>query len=142
MLAAALALAPALAPAPVEAASSVEGKFVSMLNAQRKDAGLEGLSIYWDLEDDARRHSVWMAKNARTATIPNRDGVTEGWSRLAEFEGVGFTIHEAFQTAMSTEPFRSEVLTTHDRVGVGIVKNSHGRFFVTVILMTTCSNGE
>jgi hypothetical protein len=66
---------------------------------------------------------------------PNLASVTSGWEALAENVGVGpdvARLHEAF---MESDGHRRNILGNYNYVGVGVVRESETKIWVTVVFM-------
>lgn len=123
------------APQSAEAGADPASQIVVLMNAERAAAGLTPVTPHWDLEDDARRHAAKMARERKTSTIPNIEGVTSGWSSLSEFEGTGLSAEEIHRTAMAQANHRRAVNGDYDHVGVGVARGDDDRLWVAVVLM-------
>ncbi len=131
-LAAAVAI---VAAAPPATAVGEASGFVSRINSARAGAGLDALEVYWDLTDDARRHTAEMVEAGEIFHSANLGGVTSGWWALGENVGVGGDVaglHEAF---MASPPHRQNILGDFNYVGVGTAYSEDGYLYVTVIFM-------
>jgi hypothetical protein len=122
-----------LTAAPALAAP--EGQFVSKINATRAANGLEPLEVYWDLADDAEAHSKTMMAQDDLHHNPNLAGVTSGWSALAENVGVGPDVARLHTAFMESDGHRRNILGNYNYVGVGVVRESDTKIWVTVVFM-------
>jgi hypothetical protein len=112
-----------------------EGQFVSKINATRVANGMAPLEVYWDLSDDAEAHSNTMMEQDHLHHNPNLANVTSGWDALAENVGVGpdpSRLHEAF---MESAGHRRNILGNYNYLGVGVVRQSDTKIWVTVVFM-------
>ena len=123
-----------LVTSPASAANG-EGSFVSKMNAERSARGLAPLEVYWDLVDDARAHSATMASEDRLHHNPNLGGVTSGWQGLGENVGVGPSVSSLHDAFMASSGHRANILGDFNYVGVGVVKESDTKIWVTVVFM-------
>lgn len=115
--------------------ATLEGSFVSKINAERAANGLGALEWYWDLADDAEAHSGRMMNQQNLHHNPNLGSVTTGWQSLGENVGVGPSVdvlHEAF---MNSSGHRANILGNYNYVGVGVKKESDSKMWVTVVFM-------
>ncbi len=126
-------LALGLTAAPAVAAP--EDNVLAKINATRAANGLAPLEVYWDLTDDAEAHSKAMKAAGELYHNPNLAHVTSGWSALAENVGVGpdvARLHEAF---MDSPGHRKNILGNYNYVGVGVVRQTETKIWVTVVFM-------
>ena len=64
----------------------IEDELLQLLNGHRQSQGLAPLSVYWDLVDDARAHSIFQSEDR----CPGRTrGVPQPRSRLGDHRLVG-----------------------------------------------------
>jgi hypothetical protein len=125
----------ALGVSAAPALATPEGQFISKINATRAADGLPPLEVYWDLSDDAEAHSRTMMEQDHLHHNPNLAHVTSGWEALAENVGVGpdpARLHEAF---MASDGHRRNILGNYNYVGVGVVRESETKIWVTVVFM-------
>lgn len=128
----AAALVVALAPLAFAAS---EDTLLSKINAERGSRGLAALESHWDLVDDAEAHSrVMMAANDLHHN-PNLGSVTTGWVSLGENVGVGPTVGSIHTAFMNSPPHRANVLGDFTHVGIGAVRESEHRLWITVVFM-------
>lgn len=128
----ALLLIVGLAPGALAAS---EDSLLSKLNAERSSRGLAALASHWDLVDDAEAHSHEMMSQDRLHHNPNLGGVATGWVSLGENVGVGpsaGSIHAAF---MDSSAHRGNILGDYTHVGIGAVRESDNKLWVTVVFM-------
>ena len=123
-----------VAAAPAAAANG-EGSFVNKMNAARSARGLAPLEVYWDLVDDARAHSAKMKAEDHLHHNPNLASVTSGWQGLGENVGVGPSVANLHQAFMDSAGHRANILGNFNYVGVGVVKESDSKMWVTVVFM-------
>ncbi|MFQ5516939.1 MAG: CAP domain-containing protein [Acidimicrobiia bacterium] len=133
-----LIVAVVLAALPVPAAvadGGAEAAFVARINAERTARGLPPLQVYWDLVDDARRHSAAMGDAGEMFHNPGLGSVTSGWEALGENVGVGPGV-DALQAAFMASPSHAANITgDYNYVGVGVVVDGADRMWVTVVFM-------
>ncbi len=122
---------------PVAAAGDAdfEGEFLAHLNAERKAAGLNELTVHWDLLDDARAHSQVMMDGNHLHHNPDLGSVTDRWWRLGENVGVGPDAEILHQAFMNSEGHRRNILGEWDYVGIGVRQESEYKIWVTVVFM-------
>ena len=130
-------LAVALPSSPVALAySSNEGKLVSLVNAERADAGLAKLSIASDLMSVAHQHSADMA--ARRSIFHNSSLTSDvrGWRAIGENVGRGPTVSSVHSAFMSSSSHRAHILSSrYKQIGTGVVKGSDGYLYVTEVFV-------
>jgi uncharacterized protein YkwD len=122
-----------------------ENSMRDKLNAERAAAGLPELAVNSELSDIARQWSQEMADRDEMLHNPDlQSQVTTDWSRLGE--NVGYTVktdatnaelvrrlHEAF---MNSAKHRANILGDEwNQVGIGVVKSSAEKMWVTVDFM-------
>jgi len=132
---AALAVTASLA-APVAASSpDLASGMLTLINDERASNGLEPLSVYADLVDDAEAHSIVMKAEFDLHHNPALGAVTTGWYSLGENVGVGpdiFSLHDAF---MASPGHRANVLGDYNYVGIGVEQDGPSRIWITVVFM-------
>ncbi len=131
----AIVLAIATLASPVLASSGDEAGFVSLINSERANRGLNALDVYWDLVDDARAHAGVMAEADNIFHSSNLANATTGWAALGENVGVGPTVGELHTAFMNSAGHRDNILGDWDSVGVGVAETDKGYMFVTVVFM-------
>lgn len=117
-----------------------EDSLLSKLNTARTSRGLAALESHWDLADDAEAHSRRMMESDNLHHNPNLAGVTTGWVALGENVGVGpsaTSIHAAF---MDSSSHRANILGDFTHVGIGAVRESDSKLWVTVVFMKAKSS--
>lgn len=117
------------------AAAAPEDSFVSKINASRAANGLAPLEVYWDLADDAEAHSKVMKAESDLHHNPELAHVTSGWSALAENVGVGPDVPRLHDAFMESSGHRKNILGNYNYVGVGVVRESETKIWVTVVFM-------
>lgn len=133
ILASAAAVFVALFAVPAVAGSA--GQFISKINASRSSAGLPPVESYWDLADDARRHSNSMAERGELYHSGNLGSVTSGWTGLGENVGVGLDVSSLHQAFMNSSGHRRNILGDYNYVGIGVTVDDDGFMWVTAIFM-------
>lgn len=114
------------------AASSDEDFYVAKINAIRASRGLGALSVDGHLTDVARAWSQNMAGDGTLAHNPNLGGQVSGWRTLGENVGTGpddASIEAAFEN--SPHHFENMVDPAFTEIGVGVVQDSSGTYWVT-----------
>jgi hypothetical protein len=117
---------------PAAAASSDEGFFVNKINEIRASRGLGTLAVDGQLTAVARSWSQQMASDGTLAHNPNLGGQVSGWRTLGENVGTGpddASIENAFEN--SPHHFENMVDPSFTRIGVGVVQDSSGTYWVT-----------
>lgn len=128
-----------LAPGALAAA---EDSLLSRINEERGSRGLPALASHWDLVDDAEAHSeVMMASNSLHHN-PNLGSVTTGWVSLGENVGVGPSVSSIHTAFMNSPPHRGNVLGDFSHVGIGAVRESENRLWITVVFMKASGAGS
>lgn len=122
-----------LAVAPAQAGAA--GTFISKMNSERAARGLAPLEVYWDLTDDAKAHSQRMMNRDDLHHNPNLASVTTGWQALAENVGVGPSVDSLHQAFMDSPSHKKNIVGNYNYVGVGVVKESDTKMWVTVVFM-------
>lgn len=125
-----------VAAAPPAMASSDEGTFVRLLNAERTSRGLRALSTQSDLTAVARRHAARMA--ASNAIFHNTAVASQvrDWKVIAENVGRGrrvVAIHDGF---MGSSVHRSNILYPgFNQIGVGVAYGDDGKIYVSQVFV-------
>ena len=119
----------------VPAMAGPAGQFISKINSSRSAAGLPPVQGYWDLSDDARRHSNSMAERGELYHSGSLGNVTSGWTGLGENVGVGIDVSGLHQAFMNSSGHRRNILGNYNYVGVGVTVDDEGFMWVTVIFM-------
>jgi uncharacterized protein YkwD len=129
-----------VAPLPAGAASpltSEEQQFLGQVNGHRANAGLPALRVTADLTDAARAQSQRMASENRLYHTANLAGAVSGWLRLGENVGYGGSVAVVDDALINSPGHRANILgSAFTQVGVGVVKASTGRIWVTQIFRT------
>lgn len=112
-----------------------EGSFVNKINNARAAAGKEPLRVYWDLTDDARKHSKEMAARQELFHNPDLGSVTTGWKALGENVGVGPSVNLLFDAFMGSSAHRANILGNFNYVGVGVTVDDNDVLWVTMVFM-------
>ena len=128
----ALLLLVALAPSAFAAS---EDSFLAKLNAERTSRGLAALQSHWDLVDDAEAHSHAMMDTGNLHHNPNLGSVTTGWVALGENVGVGPSVNSIHTSFMNSSGHRANILGDFTHVGIGAVRESENKLWVTVVFM-------
>ncbi|MDH3731578.1 MAG: CAP domain-containing protein [Acidimicrobiia bacterium] len=133
-LLAAIAVMTSLA-APVAASSpDLEDSMLAFINAERAANALEPLSVYYDLVDDGRSHSVAMEEASFLHHNPDLGSVTTGWYALGENVGVGPDVDSLHDAFMASPGHAANVLGDYNYVGIGVEQDGP-RIWVTVVFM-------
>lgn len=123
-------------PATAAVDSSAEAQFVSLINAERKNAGLAPLSVAGDLVSVARKHSARMASKNELYHNPNLGSEVTGWQRVGENVGRGPSVSSIHTAFMNSAGHRKNILDPGwTQVGVG-VEVVDGRVWVTEVFRT------
>ena len=112
-----------------------EDSLLARINEERGARGLPALVSHWDLADDAEAHSQVMMAGENLHHNPNLGSVTTGWLSLGENVGVGPTVSSIHTAFMASPPHRGNVLGDFTHVGIGAVRASENRMWVTVVFM-------
>lgn len=132
--------ASAAAPAAPVAPADDEAAFFNAINQSRNNAGLGSLSNDGLAAQVARAWSGQMASRNQLQHNPNLQAdverqVTTAWQRIGENVGVGYSVtglHDAF---MNSPGHRANIMGEYNRVGVGVVRESSGRIWVTMVYL-------
>ena len=112
-----------------------EDSLMSKLNAARSSRGLAALESHWDLVDDAEAHSNVMMSRDSLHHNPNLGSVTTGWLALGENVGVGPSVSSIHTAFMDSPAHRGNILGDYTHVGIGAVRESDNKLWVTVVFM-------
>ena len=116
-----------------------EDSLLSLINDERESRGLSALNSHWDLVDDAEAHSEVMMAVDNLHHNPNLGSVTTGWSSLGENVGVGPSVSSIHTAFMKSPPHRGNVLGDFTHVGIGAVRASENKLWITVVFMKSAS---
>jgi Cysteine-rich secretory protein family len=114
------------------AASSDEDYFINAINQIRAGRGLGTLTVNAQLTAVGRSWSQLMASDGTLAHNPNLGGQISGWRTLGENVGTGSndaSIESAFEN--SPHHFENMVDPSFTQIGVGVVQDSTGTYWVT-----------
>src|SRR4051794_40840073 len=114
------------------AASSDEDFYINKINQIRASRGLGTLSVDGQLTAVARSWSQHMASDGTLAHNPNLGSQVSGWRMLGENVGTGAddaSIEAAFEN--SPHHFENMVDPSFTEIGVGVVQDSSGTYWVT-----------
>ena len=128
------------AGASVTGTSDDERAFYNATNGDRAANGLAALSYDAAASDVARSWSQTMASNGSLYHNPNlarsiAAQVTPQWTRLGENVGVGYDVAGLERAFMASPGHRANILGDFNRVGIGTVRGSDGRLWVTVVFI-------
>lgn len=109
------------------------GSLVAAMNSARASAGLRPLTVNSELTSVARD---WTSRLAGAGTLshnPSLSGSVHGWTLLGENVGQGSSAAQIEAAFMASAPHRANILRAQfTDVGVGAVRGSDGRLWVTV----------
>jgi hypothetical protein len=121
VLALVLALLPGGHGADAAPDAGIEAQFVSLINAERANAGLPALRVASDLVAVGRRHAVRMAAAADLHHNPNLGSDVAGWDKVGENVGRGPSLDRIHAAFMASEGHRRNILDPEwVEVGVGV----------------------
>lgn len=118
-----------------------EEAFLDLINDERRQRGLNALKGYWDLQDDARSHSVVMENGDHLHHNPNLSSVTVPgyWQSLGENVGVGPSVESLHRAFMNSEGHRRNILGDWTHIGIGVRRPD--KMWVTVVFMRAAVDG-
>jgi uncharacterized protein YkwD len=109
-------------------------RMVSLTNQARQQARLAGLRLTSDLNYVARRHALEMAQQQRLYHNPTLRSDVRYWNILGENVGTGHTMDFIFNGWMESSSHRRHIYIRQYRdIGVGVVRDSLGRYWVDVV---------
>ena len=118
------------------ALSPEEDDFIEHINQERIEAGLNPITEYWDLTDDARAWSDQMHADGFISHNPDLGSATPTWTRIGENVGVGSSVSGLHESFMSSTGHKGNILNPlWDHLGVGVTHPSGGSLWVTIIFM-------
>jgi uncharacterized protein YkwD len=125
------------APAAHAAGNADESGFYDATNSYRGQNGLAGLQYDAAASNVARAWSQQMANAATLSHNPNlvdqiNSQVTTQWTRLGENVGFGPTVDNIQNAFINSSAHRANILGDYNRVGIGTVRDSSGRIWVTL----------
>lgn len=133
---AALAFSTLPAPQPADASSILQGDMIDLINNERAAHGLNVLTPFWDLEDNASGQTSLQVAKGTIFHTSNLAGVVDGgWSSLGENVGMGPSmpiLHKAF---MDSPGHRANILGDWSHIGISVKAADSGQLFITVIFM-------
>jgi putative cell wall-binding protein/uncharacterized protein YkwD len=128
------------ATTPADALTPEEDEFIELINQERSSRGLNPLTEYWDLTDDARVWSDQLNADGSLSHNPDLESITSNWRGLAENVGVGAGVAQLHRAFMNSSQHRANVLDPSlDHIGVGVTHGSGRPLWVTIDFME--SNG-
>lgn len=100
----------------------------------RAPRGLPAYRLNASLSYLAHKHSAEMARKRSLYHTPNLGRLVTGWSRLGENVGVGPSLRAINDAFMRSSSHRANILCRCFRsMGVGVVRDSYGYYWVTQI---------
>ena len=113
-------------------ASSDEDYFIAKINDIRASRGLGALAVDGQLTAVARSWSQHMAADGTLEHNPNLGSQVSGWRTLGENVGTGPS-DESIEAAFENSPhhFENMVDPSYNYIGVGVVQDSNGTYWVT-----------
>jgi hypothetical protein len=128
---------------PGTAVTDDEGLLASLVNGARAGAGLPPLSVSGALSDVARSHSASMASAGSISHTGNLAGVVgsvvSDWTAVGENVAVAGSVTDAHAAIMGSSAHRANVLGDFNVLGVGVVRSSDGRVWVTELFAKTAT---
>jgi uncharacterized protein YkwD len=116
-----LSLFPGIQHAHAAPDANAEARFVSLINAERANAGLPALKVAGDLTKVARRHSVRMAESGKLHHNANLGSEVSGWDKVGENVGRGPNVDRVHAAFMASDGHRRNILDPDwTEVGVGV----------------------
>lgn len=116
--------------------ASDEQAMLDLTNQARADAGLAPLVLDNAVSEIAR---AWSGSMAASQTLSHNPqfvsqiaAVVSGWQRIGENVAYAPTPASAQSGFMGSDGHRANILGDYNRVGVGVVRDSSGRMWVTV----------
>jgi uncharacterized protein YkwD len=124
-----------LVASPAGATTSSENLSGYLLNYyDRAPAGLAALRVNQSLSTIARAHSYAMARKQILAHTPNLGSKVSGWTFLGENVGVGPSLRTLNVAFMRSTAHRQNIMCRcYRQIGVGVVRDSRGYYWVTHI---------
>ncbi|MDX1621089.1 MAG: CAP domain-containing protein [Nitriliruptorales bacterium] len=115
----------------VAADANAEAQLVSLINRERRQAGLHELVVRSDLRDVSRRHSARMAERGELYHNPNRTSEVCCWQKLAENVAYDDDLGELHRNLMASSGHSANILSPDfTELGVG-VEYRDGFYWVT-----------
>ena len=113
--------------------TSSAGAIVAAMNSARVKAGLRPLTVNAELTSVARGWTSRMAASGTLSHNPSLSGSVHDWTLLGENVGEGSSASQIEAAFMASAPHRANILRAQfTDVGVGAVRGSDGRLWVTV----------
>src|SRR5437588_4409912 len=117
---------------PAVASGSDEFYFVNAINAVRANRGLAPLVVDGQLTSTAQSWSSHMAGDGTLSHNPNLSSQVSNWRTLGENVGTGSSL-QSIEAAFENSPhhFENMVDPGYQYVGVGVVQDGNGTYWVT-----------
>ena len=133
---AALAFSTLPAPQPADASSILQGDMIDLINNERAARGLNALTPFWDLEDNASGQTSLQVAKGTIFHTSNLAGVVDGgWSSLGENVGMGPSMSLLHKAFMDSPGHRANILGDWSHIGISVKSADSGQLFITVIFM-------
>jgi hypothetical protein len=119
--------------------TSDESYFVSHINAERANRGLNSLSVAQDLVAVARQWSAQMASDGAISHDPNLPNEVSNWTVLGDNVGRGATAADLHRAFMDSPSHRDNILDSRfTHVGIGVV-DAGDKIYVTEVFVRRVS---
>jgi len=126
----------ALGSAPAGADPTLDGQFLSLLNADRAGAGLGALSVDSAITSVAQSWTDNLLQQGSLSHNPNLSGqLPSDWIGYGENVGMGQSPASLEAAFMASPEHRANILGNYSLVGIGTDERSDGTIFVTVDFM-------
>ena len=129
-------------PTPADAASSEATSMTNLVNGERRDRGLDPLTVHVDLVTGAEYQAGRIADRGELFHNDNLGDVTTGWRKLGENVAYAQDVSAAHSALMGSEGHRANILDPDfNQIGIGVVNRS-GRVWVAQVFMQGTAAAE
>lgn len=117
--------------------SSDEARLRALINESRQARGLAPLAASLALDDDARAHSMKLARRQDLFHRSSREfrRLKVAWIRVGENVGTAGDVDEMHRLMLASPLHRANVLGDFTTVGIGIERDRRGRLWVTELFV-------
>ena len=124
------------APSASAADSGAEAHFLSLINAERTNRGMNALGLRTDVVPVARTWTLQLIVDQKLSHNPNlATQMPADWISIGENVGYGSTVEGLHTAFMNSPGHRANVLGDFHYAGVGVDRDANGRMWVTVNFM-------
>jgi hypothetical protein len=115
-----------------ETSASDEQTSTAFVNQKRSDRNRSKLATNAQLTEIARRHAIRMADDADLYHNPNLGREADGYDRLGENVGLGYSVDAIDEAFWASDDHRINILGSFAHVGLGVVERQGDVYVVQV----------